>query len=195
MGEPLRPREIVLLHFHGSAFVVESAHPDNPASSIPRAIMVYARSIHRVLSLEYRNASPGAHPFPTQLIDALASYVYLVPTIGFKPSQVIISGDSAGGNLTLALTRYLLAHPELGLETPSALVLLSPWGDLTSSHNVPGSSYETNADSDFLSPPKRGGEGDRPPALFAGALTVHRHAFLLDKYISLAATMCEDWDF
>ena len=44
------------------------------------------------------------------LIDALAGYNYLVNTVGFHPTRIILEGDSAGGNLALALTRYLLEH-------------------------------------------------------------------------------------
>lgn len=199
MGEPPRAgsgEKYVLLHLHGGGYVVESAHPTNGTSSIPRAIMAYAPSIYRALAPEYRKAKQGGvHPFPAQLIDALAAYVYLIRTVGFRAEQVVVSGDSAGGNLALALTRYVVSHPELGVARPGALVLLSPWGDLTSSYNTPGSSYETNAGSDFLRVPKRGGEGDGAPAVFAGALTVHGHAFLSNKYISPAATTCGDWEF
>lgn len=195
MGERPRPGEIVLLHLHGGSYVAESAHPSNPTSNIPRLIMSYAPSIHRVLAPEYRKASPGAHAFPTQLIDALAPYAYLVNTVGFSPSQIIISGDSAGGNLALALTRYLQAYKDLLLlGVPRALVLHSPWGDLTASHAESGSSYERNADSDFLPLPKKG-EGEGAPALYAGVYTAHGQEFLSNKYVSPAATTCEDWDF
>lgn len=195
MGEASRPGEKVLLHLHGGGYVAESAHPKNGTSSISRAIMSYSPSIMRALHPEYRKAKPGAYAFPSQLLDALAAYVYLVRAVGFAPSDIIVSGDSAGANLALALTRYLVDLGDPSLPVPHALVLLSPWGDLTASHGGPGSSYDTNADSDFLHRVPKGGQGDGAPALFAGAMTVYGHAFLSHKYISPAATTCADWDF
>ena len=83
------------------------------------------------------------------VIDALAGYDYLINDCKIPPSRIMICGDSAGANLTLALTRYLRdekTHP-----MPAALLLLSPWGDMTESHWTEGSSAQTNADTDYVS--------------------------------------------
>jgi len=65
---------------------------------------------------EYRLAStkplPNAHPFPTQLLDALAGYNYLVNVGGFEPKNIIVAGNSAGSNLAHALTQYLVEHQD-----------------------------------------------------------------------------------
>lgn len=59
-------------------------------------------------------------------------------------------GDSAGGNLALALCRYLIEHKGLsGMNLPGKLLLLSPWVDLSDSHDLPGSSNLT-LDMDLL---------------------------------------------
>ena len=90
MGEPPRAGErYVLLHLHGGGYVVESAHPTNGTSSIPRAIMAYAPSIYRALAPEYRKAKKGDHPFPAQLIDALAA-------IGVTPEDGQVIGAPQG---------------------------------------------------------------------------------------------------
>lgn len=76
-----------------------------------------------MLSVDYRKLRDG--PFPAALLDAVSGYAYLL-SIGVRPSSIIVGGDSAGGHLTLALTRYLrdeLEHKEL----PKALLLFSPW--------------------------------------------------------------------
>jgi acetyl esterase/lipase len=73
------------------------------------------------------------------MIDALASYVHLARKLGFKPHNIIVTGDSAGGNLALALVRYLRDNPDLGLGMPGGLLLFSPWGDLTGTHYEFGS--------------------------------------------------------
>jgi acetyl esterase/lipase len=112
----------------------------------------------QVFTLEYRlSVGPpqGRHPFPTALIDALAGYNYLVNVLGFSPSNIIIVGDSAGGNLALALIRYLVEYqmsPGVLLPSPPGfLALLSPWADIGTSHIRSGSSEYTNSATDILS--------------------------------------------
>ncbi|CAE6380545.1 unnamed protein product, partial [Rhizoctonia solani] len=73
-------------------------------------------------------------PFPTAVIDALSGYNYLINTLGFKPQNIIIAGDSAGGNLVLAVARYLRDNPQIGLPLPGGLLLVSPWCDLGETH-------------------------------------------------------------
>ena len=58
---------------------------------------------------------------------------------GYGARDVILAGDSAGGNLALALVHRLKAE---GRILPRGLVLMSPWTDLTSS----GKSHETRKD-------------------------------------------------
>jgi acetyl esterase/lipase len=118
--------------------------------------------LRRVFSVEYRLAigPPGQPPapFPAALLDALAGYDYLVNTVGFAPEDVIVDGDSAGGNLALALVRYLVEEKEFlssvdssdgtkenkenkrkPLTPPGGLLLFSPWSDLGTSHERPAS--------------------------------------------------------
>ncbi len=74
--------------------------------------------------------------------------------VGFSPLDIIICGDSAGGNLALALTRYLVekqSSTEANLPAPPAgIILLSPWCDLSESNAHPGSSRFRNENSDFV---------------------------------------------
>lgn len=154
-----------MLYLHGGAYLFGTAHEQDGTSKISRSLL--ARSaISRILSVDYRLAGlapfPGAREFArlidrgTQLtlwhcsvIDALAGYDYLVNQCKIPAERIIICGDSAGANLTLALTRYLRdekTHP-----LPKALLLLSPWADMTESHWTEGSSAHLNADSDYVS--------------------------------------------
>ncbi|EJD03416.1 alpha/beta-hydrolase [Fomitiporia mediterranea MF3/22] len=146
MGELPYSGEKVLLALHGGGYIMMSAHPSCVTSGVQRKIMEHS-FIRRAFSVEYRLAAPGENPFPAQLIDALAGYAYLVRTVGFKPEDIILVGDSAGGNLALALTRYLVTHassldPQLAI--PGGMILLSPWVDLTTSHLTPGSSTSSS---------------------------------------------------
>lgn len=157
VGEVPTPDEKVLLFFHGGAYIAFSAHPSDRTARIPKYLMRACSSVRRSFALEYRLASqppqPQAGAFPTQLLDALAGYLYLINTVGYKPEQVVFVGDSAGGNLALALTYYLVEYgpevPQLPA-VPGALVLLSPWVDMSGSWNGPDSSTFTNRDADYL---------------------------------------------
>ena len=56
------------------------------------------------------------YPFPTQLRQAIAAVQHLLDK-GISPSNIIIVGDSAGGNLALQLASLLL-HPHPSLPLP-----------------------------------------------------------------------------
>ncbi|KAH7066064.1 Alpha/Beta hydrolase protein [Paraphoma chrysanthemicola] len=80
--------------------------------------------------LAYSLAPEATHP--TQLSQAAAALDYLINTTGRSPSNIFLSGDSAGGNLALAVLSHILhAHtdvPVLKLEKPlGGMLLYSPW--------------------------------------------------------------------
>jgi len=77
----------------------------------------------RVVVADYRLAPE--HPFPAAIHDALAVHRALIAGTGTPP---IAAGDSAGGGLAAALP---LACKAEGVALPSALILLSPWVDLS----------------------------------------------------------------
>jgi acetyl esterase/lipase len=89
----------------------------------------------RVLALDYRLAPE--HPHPAALEDALAGYQWLIEH-GADPRRTLITGDSAGGGLTLAL---LLKLRDDKRPLPAGAVAMSPWTDLA----ITGASVETNA--------------------------------------------------
>ncbi|KAG6849987.1 hypothetical protein H0H93_002777 [Arthromyces matolae] len=151
--------EKVLYHLHGGAYVRLSAHPSDFTAAIPRGILQHTDSIRRAFALEYRLSSSKPYkvngPFPTALIDALAGYCYLVNTVGFAPKDVVMAGDSAGANIALALTRYLVEYQGQGIDKlpqpPGSLLLLSPWADLGISHDsMPTASSLQFAESDYI---------------------------------------------
>ena len=94
----------------------------------------------RALNLDYRLAPE--HPHPAAVQDATAAYRWLLAQ-GYKPEHIAISGDSAGGGLTLAT---LLSIKENGMPQPAAGVPLSPWTDMEGL----GESMTTNAPNDLL---------------------------------------------
>lgn len=78
----------------------------------------------RALAVDYRLAPE--HPFPAALEDCLAAYRWLVES-GTSPQEIVIAGDSAGGNLALTT---LMALRDAGDELPAAAVCISPMTDL-----------------------------------------------------------------
>ncbi len=137
---PAQPGERVIINFHGGGFVAQSAHPSDLTQNIdPEGSWKQVKGLRRVLSVEYRLSTAGPHfppanPFPAALLDAVSAYNYVVSQVGFKPDDIILMGDSAGANLALALTRYLLTGLVPSLRPPKGLILNSPWVDLGPSH-------------------------------------------------------------
>lgn len=78
----------------------------------------------RCLNVGYRLAPE--HPYPAALEDSITVYKWLLAQ-DFDPQKIIISGESAGGGLTIAT---MLKIRELNLPMPAAAVMLSPWVDL-----------------------------------------------------------------
>lgn len=97
-----------------------------------------------VLTFEYRLAPE--HIFPAAIEDAERAWDHLMH-LGYGARDVVIAGDSAGGNLALVLCHRLKAQ---GRMLPSALLLMSPWTDMTAS----GDSYSTLADVDPMLTPE-----------------------------------------
>ena len=80
-----------------------------------------------VLSFDYRLAPE--HPYPAATEDAMQVWNYLM-LLGYGARDIILAGDSAGGNLVLSLMLRLKQENRL---LPRGAVLMSPWTDLTSS--------------------------------------------------------------
>ena len=78
-----------------------------------------------VLAFDYRLAPED--PFPAAIEDGQAAWDYLM-RLGFGARDVILAGDSAGGNLSLVLCLRLR---EEGRLLPGAILLMSPWTDMT----------------------------------------------------------------
>lgn len=110
----------VVLYLHGGAFVAET--PVFHAALLAR---ICREAGARGLMLSYRLAPE--HPYPAALDDCMAAYRWLLAQ-GFEAGRIVVAGDSAGGNLTLAL---LLRARDEGLALPAGAVALSPVADFT----------------------------------------------------------------
>jgi len=112
----------VLMYFHGGGYCSGSiVSHRRMVTEAGRAGSV------RTLAVAYRLAPE--HPFPAALDDAWASWRFLRGQ-GIPARQIAVGGDSAGGNLTIALINRLR---DAGDELPACAWLVSPWTDLTMS--------------------------------------------------------------
>ena len=117
--------DATLLYLHGGGYFACSAETHRPIT------VAYAQQGFRVFAANYRLAPES--PFPAALEDALSVYRALLAD-GRPP---LISGESAGGGLTLATLLSLRAE---GTALPAAAALFSPWTDLAAT----GASLRTN---------------------------------------------------
>lgn len=136
----VRPRRAgVILHLHGGVYLMGS-----PRTHRAMLARLSAMTGLRALLPDYGLAPE--RPSPVALEDALAVWRALVGR-GYRPDEIVLSGDSAGGGLMLALLARLLAAGE----RPACAVAMSPWTDLT----LTGASLAENAVRDPLLPVSR----------------------------------------
>ncbi|KXS15026.1 alpha/beta-hydrolase [Gonapodya prolifera JEL478] len=174
-GKNTKERSI-MFYIHGGAWILGSPKTHR---YLLRAIA--KRSGCRVVAIDY--ALAPENPYPAGLIDVISTYLYLTsqlptPTPGtgaehptqsppttlrLAPSNVVVGGDSAGGNLTMCLLSWLR---DSGYTQPAGAVLISPATELTFSNP----DYQLNR-FDFLpwapfkivGPEQGGATGELPP--------------------------------
>ncbi|MFZ1997059.1 MAG: alpha/beta hydrolase [Solirubrobacteraceae bacterium] len=127
-----KPRGVIF-HIHGGGFALGSA-----TSSVGFVSDLARKAGMSAITVDYRLAPE--HPYPAALQDVTAAYQALLQRES-TGAQIVVSGESAGGNLALEL---LIGGNRRGLVMPAAAVLFSPMTDLT----VTGDSYTTKADTD-----------------------------------------------
>lgn len=128
--------EKIILYFHGGAYI----------SGLISHYRTFAKDFYNscnadLVLLDYKTAPE--FKYPSQLNEALDLWEYLTENMGYKPENIILGGDSAGGNLTLAM---MLKLRDENKKLPKAAFCMSPWADMTAS----GSSYLNNYQKDIL---------------------------------------------
>jgi len=131
VGKPER----TVVYFHGGGYV--SGSP--PDRYLPMAGAVALAAQARVHAVDYRLAPE--HRFPAAFEDCLAAYRWTVGHGGADPRTVAVLGDSAGGNLAVAVTA---AARDENLPLPACVAVISPFADLTFS----GASLELRKQAD-----------------------------------------------
>ena len=135
-SEPSR----TILYLHGGAYVAGGPETHR---SLAGQLCICANA--RAFVAKYRLAPEN--PYPAAVEDAVAAYRWLLGSPQMAEfgeaaaDHIIITGDSAGGGLAVAM---LVSALEQGLPMPAGVVCMSPWADLSCS----GVGYETRAESD-----------------------------------------------
>ncbi|MBU2963819.1 alpha/beta hydrolase [Citreicella sp. C3M06] len=129
----------VILHFHGGGFITGS-----PATHQGMIARLSQLSRIEVCAPDYPLAQRA--PFPAAFDAACAAWQALL-ALGYLPGQIVLSGDSAGGGLALAL----LSRCCMDGQPPAGAVAFSPWTDLA----MTGESLSRNARYDAFLPVSR----------------------------------------
>lgn len=129
----------VLLYTHGGGFAVGSA------SSHRKLAGHVAKELGSVsFVLDYRRAPEFQHP--AQVEDGVAAFDALLAA-GINAQDITTVGDSAGGNLAIAIA---LSLKEQGKSLPGQVIAFSPWLDMENK----GETLATNNDTDALITPE-----------------------------------------
>ena len=173
----------ILVYLHGGGFVLPCMSGlilwlDDLQKSLGSSVSV--------LLLAY-NLAPES-PYPTQLRQAVELMRYLTETEGRSPADLIVGGDSAGGNLAIALLSHLAhPHPDVAELKLSARIhgalLISPWCSLTQ-HSTPA--HVRNAERDMFD--------SRPLSRWATAYLNSTSPFAGDAYSEPVLASSEWWE-
>ena len=110
----------IFMFMHGGGYYRGSI-----AATRATVARISAEAKVKCLSINYRLAPE--HPFPAAIDDTYSAYEWLINE-GINPKNIIVSGQSAGGGLCLAL---LLKIKDNNISQPLGAVALSPWTDLS----------------------------------------------------------------
>ena len=124
-----------LLFLHGGSYIYGSSATTHAELIARLAVETGIEAI----GVEYRLVPENT--YPTQLNDAVTTFDALVAS-GVSAQQIIVAGDSAGGNLAIALQ---IALRDRGGPQAVATVLSSPWVNLL----MPGASFTENEPFDY----------------------------------------------
>jgi monoterpene epsilon-lactone hydrolase len=123
----------VLVYVHGGGYV--TGGPDFGLGG-----WVSGETGLRIISVGYTLAPEAKW---NQISDQVVSVVHAVEEQGYAPKNIAVLGDSAGGGLAAGA---ILKMRDRGLGIPGALVLWSPWADITET----GDTYVTLRRADPL---------------------------------------------
>ena len=102
--EPVAPSSTVVLYFHGGGWVVGDLD-----SHEKQAARLAQSTPATVIQVDYRRAPE--HPFPAAYDDAVAATAWVAAHLEeFGSDTLVLAGESAGGNLALAVALWARDH-------------------------------------------------------------------------------------
>ena len=135
-----KPDDPVLIYLHGGGYFLGIV-PQQIESMVTTYYLLDAskRENLSILVLDYNLTCQG-YPIPHQLSQLVETYSNLVKN---GAENLLLMGDSAGGNLAVTFTQYLRLSNSVNLPYPKSCVLISPWVKLIAEtyQNTPGHSY------------------------------------------------------
>ena len=123
----------LLIYTHGGAYTMFSAR-----STLNSAALVASRTGLRVISVDYTNPPRARWP---EVTDQVVKVFKALNKEGFEMKDIAIYGDSAGGGMAAGV---VLKMRDQGMGMPAAVVLWSPWADITET----GDTYMTLKDAE-----------------------------------------------
>ena len=136
LNNPFATSKRTVLQFHGGGYI-NSLGDGHRLFCVKQMVLTDAKAGYIV---DYRTAPQNT--YPAALEDAIRAYEDILAK-GTAPQDIVVFGDSAGGNLALELSLYLREH---NMPQPGAMVLASPWA--TFETDLP--SRKQNADRDLI---------------------------------------------
>lgn len=120
-----------MVWYHSGGFVVPGAPQLN---DLMKSIVRWSNDNVAIFCVAYTLA-PGAH-YPVQIGEAVEALRFVLELPGRSPQRTIIAGDSAGGNLVLAVLSHISghAHPQSSIVRPLdfsgnlfGAIVVAPW--------------------------------------------------------------------
>lgn len=130
----------ILLYIHGGGYIMGSPQTH-------KGMVAYLARMLGVRAVMPDYALAPEQKFPAGLDDVIASYFALLER-GYRPEQIILGGESAGGGLVFSLLAHL---SQIKSPMPACVFAISPSLDLTFS----SPSFIENARSDAVLPASR----------------------------------------
>lgn len=168
-----------LMQRTGNEHVIYQLHGGSFRGGITESHQKMGRTLTRLTGydnalIDYRLMPQ--HPYPAGLNDVIDGYMSLLSS-GYSPGNIVVVGDSAGGNLALALAMKLR---DTHVSLPGGIVLMSPFTDMRGR----GASYESNmyADPTLGEAVQNRPSPDVSPILDPGQIADN---LLDDKYLSV----------
>lgn len=134
LSNTINPKDKIIFYIHGGAFIVGSVKTRRAFTGY-----IVSKLGYNVLAVEYRLAPE--HPFPAAPTDCFSAYRELLNS--YDPKNIVIMGESAGGNLVLST---LLQIKNQGLPQPAAAICIAPCVQFDKT--LP--SYTKNASTDAM---------------------------------------------